>query len=125
MIQGIGTDLVFVPRILASWTRHGDRFVQRILTEAEQQRWRESKRPEYMLAKCFAAKEAVSKALGTGISQGISWQHIELGREPSGKPLIRLREAALNRLQALDAQDVLISLSDEKDYVLAFAVLTS
>lgn len=125
MIQGIGTDLVYVPRILASWQRHGDRFARRILTPAEQQRWQESKRPEYLLAKCFAAKEAVSKALGTGISQGISWQHIELGREPGGRPVVRLTEAALQRQQALGAREVLVSLSDEGDYVLAFAVLAS
>ena len=125
MIAGIGTDLVSRRRIFNSWERFGERFVGRILTAAELERFRGSHCPENLLAKCFAAKEAVAKALGTGIAQGVSWQHIELGREACGQPTICLAGAALVRLQALGASRVLISLSDEGDYVLAFAVLAS
>ena len=125
MILGIGTDLVSQRRIRDSWQRFGERFVQRILTDDERARFLASQCPERVLAKCFAAKEAVSKALGTGIAQGISWQHIELCRGAVGQPLIRLSAAALDLMQVRGGREVLISLSDEDDYVLAFAVLAS
>jgi holo-[acyl-carrier protein] synthase len=125
VIVGIGTDLLSRQRIADSWERFGDRFASRILTESERLRMNAGARPADVLAKCFAAKEAVAKALGTGMSEGVSWQHIELLRAPSGQPSIRLHEAALARLDALGGHHVHISLSDEQDYVLAFAVLAS
>lgn len=125
MILGVGTDLLARQRIRASWERFGERFAERILADGELARLRASSRPENVLAKCFAAKEAVSKALGTGIGQGVSWRHIVLTREPSGQPGIQLTEAALARLRVLGGSRVLISLSDEGDYVLAFAVVAS
>src|SRR5690606_33835512 len=125
MIQGVGTDLVCQDRIERSLERFGERFAQRILTAAEYQRMQASRRPVNVLAKCFAAKEAVAKALGTGLGQGVGWHQIELQRAASGQPLISLSGEALQRLQALGASKVLISLSDERNYVLAFAVLAS
>ncbi len=125
MIQGVGTDLVCQDRIARSLEQFGERFAQRILTSSELQRMQASRRPVNVLAKCFAAKEAVAKALGTGMAQGVGWQQIELQRADSGQPRIVLRGEALQRLQVLGASSVLISLSDERNYVLAFAVLAS
>ena len=125
MILGVGTDLVCQDRIGRSWERFGERFAHRILTSSEWQRMQTSRRPVNVLAKCFAAKEAVAKALGTGLGQGVGWRQIELQRTSSGQPLVVLNGEALQRLRALGASRVLVSLSDERNYVLAFAVLAS
>lgn len=122
-MKGIGTDLLKVARIENAVMKHGDRFASRILRPNELLSYQASKSPMRYLAKAFASKEAVVKALGTGIAQGISWQHIEVGRDSLGKPEVILLEAAQRRLEALGGDGVMLSLSDEDDYVLAFAVI--
>lgn len=121
----IGTDIVQISRIQAVLDRQGQRFVDRILTPFEREQYVLKHQSVTYLAKRFAAKEAISKALGTGIAQGLSFQHIEIRNNGAGAPTVSLFDMALKRLHDLKGQQVLISLSDEKDYVVAFAALTN
>lgn len=122
MIRGIGTDMVLVSRIEAVLGRQGDRFARRILTDAEWQRYIAHGQPARFLAKRFAAKEAILKALGTGLAQGMSWHCIQIDRDPLGAPKVVLSGAALSRMEAGGGGVMLLSLSDEREQALAFAV---
>ncbi|WP_022960987.1 holo-ACP synthase [Halopseudomonas pelagia] len=122
MIRGIGTDMVLVSRIEAALGRQGERFARRILTEAEWQRFAAHKQPARYLAKRYAAKEAVLKALGTGLAQGMSWQHIQIDNDSLGAPLVRLSGVAALRLKQGGGGEMLLSLSDEREQALAFAI---
>lgn len=119
----VGTDIVKIERIEAVVGRQGERFVQRILTPAELAEYRASSRGLHLLAKRFAAKEAVAKALGTGIGRGVSWQDILVHHDAHGAPLVTLSGGALEVASRLGGDRVLVSLSDEDAYVVAFAVL--
>jgi holo-[acyl-carrier protein] synthase len=119
----VGTDILRVARIEAVVERQGRRFVQRILTESEQQEYACSKQANRLLAKRFAAKEAVAKALGTGIGRGVSWQDICVEHDAAGAPSVRLSGGALAAARARGGARVELSLADELDYVVAFAVL--
>lgn len=119
----IGTDLLDSRRLEGTLARHGERFIQRILTPAEQQLYYQRGATLNFLAKQFAAKEALAKALGTGIAKGVGFQQLEVLRNEQGAPQVHLHGAALARLHALQAQRALLSLSDEGSLVLAFAVL--
>ena len=120
---GIGTDILRVARVEEVVARQGDRFVSRILTPTEQEEFHASGQPHRLLAKRFAAKEAVAKALGTGIGRGVSWQDIQIEHNGDGAPLVRLSGGALATAQQRGAGRVELSLADETDYVVAFAVL--
>tara|TARA_B110000444_G_scaffold170887_1_gene159662 strand:+ start:35 stop:421 length:387 start_codon:yes stop_codon:yes gene_type:complete len=120
---GIGTDILQISRIHDTLERHGEKFAQRILTVSEMIEYRKHYQPERMLAKRFAIKEAVSKALGTGIGEGVSWQHIEVVHDELGAPAIVLSGRALEIARSKGGEQVIISGSDEKEYVVAFAVL--
>ena len=119
----IGTDILKIDRIDEVLGRLGDRFMQRILTEQEQGEYRASKQASRLLAKRFAAKEAVAKALGTGIGRGVSWQDIQIEHDANGAPLVRLSGGASRVASERGANRVELSLADELDYVVAFAVL--
>ncbi|MEH6469810.1 MAG: holo-ACP synthase [Halopseudomonas sp.] len=123
MIVGIGTDVVHISRIKASCDRLGRRFAERILTPAELILWDSHSRPEVFLAKRFAVKEAASKALGTGLGQGVSWQHISMEHSELGAPLLILSGQAEQRAKKLGVNCSHLSLSDEVDMVVAFVVL--
>jgi len=122
-VVGIGTDLVVIKRIEEVMARHGDRFVERVLHANEKLRFQESQHPDRFLAKRFAAKEAVSKALGTGIAEGVNLNDIEIANDSRGKPHVILHGGAELRLQAMGARHCHLSISDERDHALAFAVL--
>ncbi|PAU89677.1 holo-ACP synthase [Pseudomonas sp. WN033] len=122
MIIGIGTDLVLVARIEAVVARQGERFARRILTPAEFQRYATHHQPLRFLAKRFAAKEAILKALGTGLAKGMSWQHIQIDSDANGAPLVVLSGAAQARLRQGGGGRMLLSLSDEREQALAFAL---
>src|SRR5210317_1185491 len=96
----------------------------RILAPVEQEEYHASGQPQRLLAKRFAAKEAVAKALGTGIGRGVSWQDIEIGHDGSGAPRVVLSGGALRVATERGGQRVELSLADEVVYVVAFAVLT-
>lgn len=122
-VAGIGTDLLDSARIAAALTRHGERFVQRILTPAERLLYQQRKASLNFLAKQYAAKEALAKALGTGIAKGVGFQQLEILRDEQGAPVVTLSGAAHERLLLLGGQRALVSLSDEGDLIQAFAVL--
>jgi len=125
MALSVGVDLVELDRIRRVASRYGEQFLARIYTPDELARYRD-RLPE--LAVRFAAKEAVSKALGVGMNhisaQGIGWQDVEILPDPRGKPLVHLS----GRAQALAEEQGLhkwaISLSHGRDYALAFVVAT-
>ena len=119
----IGTDILKVDRVDAVVERLGDRFVQRILTPAEQLEYKQSQQPNRLLAKRFAAKEAIAKTLGTGIGRGVSWQDISIAHNAQGAPLVKLDGGALAVATERGGSRVELSIADELDYVVAFAVL--
>ncbi len=123
MILGIGTDLVEVARCRRVLERHPRRFVARILTPSEQALFRQSARPERYLAKRFAAKEAAAKALGTGFAAGVGWQDLWVESDPAGRPCLRLHPALAARFAAGQPLRAHLSITDERDYVLAFVVI--
>jgi len=125
MIVGLGTDIVSIDRINNALTRHGRQFAEKILTENELEQFDRLKQNHKYLAKRFAVKEAASKALGTGMSEGITWHNITLKHDLHGKPLLCLAGKAQERADMLGATRLLITLSDEKHYAVAFVVLES
>ncbi len=123
MIHGIGTDIVAVARIEAGLARFGDKFARRILAPRELQGFEDSVSPASFLAKRFAAKEAAVKALGTGFRNGISLGQIAVSNDVYGKPDLCFSGQALNVCADLGIGDAHLSLSDEKDYAIAFVTL--
>jgi len=122
MIKGIGTDILQIDRIEKSLIRT-PKLAQRILTDRELAEFERSATPARFLAKRFAAKEAVVKALGTGIGNGVGWKHVEISKDDLGKPLVKLSGGALDRANTMSIGSSFISYSDEKDYVVAMVVL--
>jgi holo-[acyl-carrier protein] synthase len=122
-MKGIGTDIVQIGRIKTVYDRQGARFVDRILSLAEQDIFHRRHQSMAFLANRFAGKEALAKALGTGIGQGVRFVDLEILPNALGQPQVTLSGVAQERLIALGAREARISLSDEKDYAVAFAVL--
>ncbi len=123
MIHGVGTDLVSVKRIEDALFRYGDRFLHRILSESEVSEYAQSSQPARFLAKRFAAKEAFSKAWGTGIGEAVGWHDVSVAHDARGKPLIAPSKALLEKFSMENILAAHISLSDEDDHALAFVVL--
>lgn len=123
MIIGIGTDIVDISRIKETLGRQGDKFVNRILSQPEQKELNGRITPS-IVAKRFAAKEAVAKSLGTGIGFGVSFQDITITHDSKGAPSVILCGGAAKVLGEKSGKNVLLSLSDEQDYAIAYAVLT-
>jgi holo-[acyl-carrier protein] synthase len=127
MIIGIGSDLCDIRRIERSLERFGDRFTHRLFTEGERARSdrRAARAPSY--ARRFAAKEACSKALGTGLAHGVFWRDMEVVNLPSGRPTLRLTGGALERLRAITPEGcearVHVSLTDDPPLAQAFVVI--
>jgi holo-[acyl-carrier protein] synthase len=127
MIIGIGSDLIDITRIERVIGRHGDRFIDRIFTEAERAKAeRRSKMPKLIwatYAKRFAAKEACSKALGTGIRRGVWWRDMGVVNLPGGRPTMKLTGGALARLESLTppGHEARIDLTITDDWPLAQA----
>ena len=122
MALSIGTDIVDIDRIGASLERLGERFAERVLSVEELRQWRDKSSSVAFLARRFAAKEAVSKALGTGIGRGVSFQDIVITHNAQGAPQVQLSGGAQAALEAMAASRVLISLSDERRYAIAYAM---
>ncbi len=127
MIYGIGTDICDVRRLRASMERHGERFAQRVLGDAEFAVWqaRSARWPERglrYLATRFSAKEAFSKAIGLGLRMPMTWRSCEIINLPSGQPVIMLHGELKNwfEAQGLKAQ---VSVTDESDYAASFVVV--
>src|SRR5689334_25009091 len=109
MILGIGSDLIDIRRVAKVIERHGERFLDRIFTDTERAKAERRAKSERMVvatyAKRFAAKEACSKALGTGIRQGVWWRDMGVVNLPSGRPTMQLTGGALKRLEAMTPPD--------------------
>jgi len=130
VIIGIGSDLCNIERIEKSLERFGDRFVQRVFTEVEQNK--AASRPHTRagtLAKRFAAKEAFSKAVGTGFKRGVYMKDIGVVNMPSGAPTLKLTGGAQARLDALapegHAIDIHLTMTDDHPWAQAFVILTA
>ncbi|MGJ8619870.1 MAG: holo-ACP synthase [Methylophilaceae bacterium] len=123
MIFGIGTDIVEVERIESSIKKFGDDFALRILAESEMPSYLSSHIKARFLAKRFAAKEAFSKALGTGLREPATFQNIAVSHDDLGKPLLILAKSLQDFLNQKSIQHMHISISDEKNLAAAFVVL--
>lgn len=123
MIFGIGTDIVSTTRIAGIWNRYGSAFARKVLADEEWEGFSASSQPASFLAKRFAAKEAFSKALGTGIRHPVLWRNIRVGHDQLGRPVFdfhpELAEFLLQRL----IRHCHLSVSDEKNLATAFVVL--
>lgn len=122
MIYGVGTDIVSIDRVRRALDRHGERFAHRILSPGERAAYAASAQPAQLLAKRFAAKEAFGKAFGTGVAVPATLHSIEVTRDARGKPHFRCH-GELARVMTADGLEAHLSLSDELDYVVAFAVI--
>ena len=122
MIAGIGTDRVLIARVEQALARFGERFEHRVFTREELRQAEAKGHTARRLAMLFAAKEAVSKALGTGFHQGVCARHIETIHQPSGKPEVFLHEGAARAAERLGVDRVHVSLTDDDGVAMAFAV---
>ncbi len=125
MILGIGTDLAEVDRIRESIARFGDRFLNRIYTAGERAYAASKANPVERLAARFAAKEAGMKAIGTGWSQGVTWQDFAVVNEESGRPTLALHGAAKRKADAMGVQRISLSLTHTSAMALAVVILES
>ncbi|MDD2324827.1 MAG: holo-ACP synthase [Alphaproteobacteria bacterium] len=123
MILGIGSDLIDITRIDKILARHGDRFIGRIFTETEKAKAARRGSPAATFAKRFAAKEACSKALGTGINKGVYFRDMGVVNLPSGQPTLQLEGGAKARLAVMVPAGMrpVIHLTMTDDYPLAQA----
>lgn len=125
MILGIGIDLIEVARIQASYEKFGDRFVSRILHPNEISYCLSHRVPGPFLAARFAAKEAISKAFGTGIGAELGWRDMEVAKKPSGEPYVIMHDRGQELLKARGARAIHISLSHTQEHATAIAILES
>ncbi len=122
MIRGVGLDVVELQRIARLLDRHGASFTRRFCLPGEEQPRSGEARVQH-LGGLFAAKEAVLKALGTGWGQGLGLLHVEVVRQPGGAPAVRLHAAAATRAADLGVVRVHLSITHERRYAAAVAVL--
>lgn len=127
MILGIGTDLANIERIQGTLDRFGDRFRNRVFTEVEQAKAERRKDVAGTYAKRWAAKEACSKALGTGLSMGISWRDMSVINLKTGQPTMAVTGWAAERLAAMTPEDyeavIHVTLTDDHPWAQAFVVI--
>ncbi|MBY7847406.1 holo-ACP synthase [Vibrio fluvialis] len=123
MIVGLGTDIAEIERIEKALARSGRAFAERILTLQELAQFDGVKQQGRYLAKRFAAKEAASKALGTGIAHGVSFQDFAISNDDNGKPLLSLSGKAAELAQRSQVASVHLTISDERHYAVATVIL--
>ena len=120
MLEGMGIDLVEVGRIKKALNRWGERFLNRVFTPEERNYCKSKAFPEQSLAARFAAKEAVLKAIGTGLSGGIRWTDVKIVNDKKGKPEVRLGKKITQRI---GNKKILLSISHTKKIAIAQAIL--
>lgn len=123
MILGIGIDLIEVARVKSSLEKFGERFVNRILLPDEIAYCQSHKEPAPFVAARFAAKEAISKAFGTGIGAQLGWHDMEVRKHGSGEPYVVLHGGGLKLIESRGGKHVLISLSHTAHHATAIAIL--
>jgi len=119
MIKGVGNDIIEISRIQNVIKRHGKRFLDKVFTQKEQQYCLKHKESERHFAGRFAAKEAIVKALGCGLKEGISWLDFEILNDAAGKPILHLSPLIQKRF---NNPEVLLSISHCKSYATAVAI---
>lgn len=122
MIHGVGTDLVSVARVRRMHARFGERLARRLLAEAEWADYRAATDPARLLARRFAAKEALVKALGTGLRAPATLGNIAIGHDALGRPEPRPAPELARWLAERGIRRLFLSISDERDYAVAFAI---
>jgi holo-[acyl-carrier protein] synthase len=129
MILGLGSDLIDIRRIEQTISRFGDRFLDRIFTDAERRKCEHRADRAASYARRFAAKEACSKALGTGFRDGVFWRDLGVVNLPSGQPAMRLTGGALLRLTRMTPPGMMprldVSLTDEPPMAQAVVIITA
>lgn len=123
MIFGIGTDIVEYARIDAMWQRHGQRLAERLLSEVELPEYLSHANPSRLLAKRFAAKEAFAKAVGSGLRHPVSLSRISVAHDGLGKPVLQFDLELRTYLAQLGISGHHLSISDERNMIVAFVVL--
>ena len=123
MIFGIGTDIVEFSRIEAMWQRHGQRLAERLLSELELVEFHSQANPARFLAKRFAAKEALAKAAGSGLRHPVSLHRISVTHDGLGKPVLQFDALLRNYLAQSGVTGHHLSISDERNTIVAFVVL--
>ena len=122
-IIGIGSDIVKIERIERLTKRYDQRFLERVFTAAETEYAFARARPALHLAARFAAKEALVKALGSGLRQGLNWPEIEIVNDPLGKPQFKFHDNAHRIISRLNHPTAWLTLTHEQEFALAFVVL--
>lgn len=122
-VFGIGIDVVEVGRIASSLDEFGERFAARIFTPKEREYCQSKARPELHFAARFAAKEAVAKALGTGIGSEVGWLDLEITRGENGEPILELAGRAKEFCASREIVEIKISLTHARDYAAANAIV--
>lgn len=123
MVLGLGTDLIETKRLQDSIERFGERFLERVFLAGEIAYCKRKKNAAESFAARFAAKEAGAKALGTGISHGVSWREFEVRREPSGRPTLHLSGRAAELAEELGVRRIRLSLTHSRELAMAVVVL--
>lgn len=122
MVLGLGTDLIEIERVQQSLDRFGKRFMEKVFTAGEIDYCQRKKHSAESFAARFAAKEAAAKALGTGIARGISWQEIEVRRNPGERPTLHLSGRARERANSLGVRHLQLSLTHSRDVAMAVVI---
>jgi holo-[acyl-carrier protein] synthase len=123
MILGTGVDIIEVGRIRASHERFGERLIRRLLRDPEIEYCLSHRDPAPFIAARFAAKEAVSKAFGTGIGQQLGWHDVEVRKKPTGEPFVVLHDKGLDLMSARGADHLHLTLSHTEAHAVAVAIL--
>ena len=127
MILGVGTDLANIERIEGTLDRFGDRFRNRVFTEVEQRKSESRRDTAGTYAKRWAAKEACSKALGTGLRMGIAWKDMSVSNMSTGQPVMHVTGWAKERLEAMTPEGheaiIHVTLTDDHPWAQAFVLI--
>ena len=123
VLMGLGADIIEISRIKSVLLRHGDRFIDRILTAEERAYCDGMAHPEKHIAARFAAKEAVSKCFTTGIGSELGWKSVSVYHGPRHQPLVRLDDQGRALLAHVGASQILLTLSHTENYAMAVAAL--
>ena len=124
-VVGLGTDIAEIERVEKALARSGEAFAERILSEVELEQFHSLKQKARFLAKRFAAKEAASKALGTGIAMGVTFHDFQVANDEHGKPVLTLHNKAQELAANLGVSSIHITISDERHYAVATVLFES
>lgn len=122
MVVGLGTDLIEIARVQQSLDRFGKRFMEKVFTDSEIAYCQRKKHAAESFASRFAAKEAAAKALGTGISRGITWREIEVRREAGEPPTLHLNGRAAERAAVMGVRNIQLSLTHSQEIAMAVVI---